>query len=235
MRVKTLMMTAAVAAVVLMSVTDAYAHVTLHPNAVPAGSYAVVDVRVPNEMDNANTTKVDLQLPDGFTSASWAAVPGWHVKVRTEKLATPIQGEHGTIDSQVKEIIWTADASGAIPPGSFQQFPLSLAMPSTPGTDLTFKALQTYSNGQVVRWIGPPSSEHPAPIVHVTAAGGLVQDTTGTAPPPSSSAAASPASSDDGTSKTLSIIAIVIAAVALVGGGGAVLVARGRRPGSPTP
>jgi uncharacterized protein YcnI len=230
--------TVAVAAVVaaLAGAARADAHVTLHPNVVPAGAYAVVDVRVPNEMDDANTTRVDLQLPDGFTSASWAPVPGWHVRVRTQKLAKPIQGENGPITTEVKEIVWTADSTGAIPPGSFQQLPLSLAMPSKAG-DLTFKALQTYSNGQVVRWIGPPSSDHPAPIVHVTAPGGLVQDTAGTTAPrqpaaPASRAAAptSSSSSGGGSSDMLSIIAVVLAALALLGVAG--LVVRGGRAGA---
>ena len=39
-----------------------------------------------------------------------------------------------------------------------------------PGTALTFKALQTYDNGDIVRWIGAPDADTPAPQVTLTAA-----------------------------------------------------------------
>ena len=35
--------------------------------------------------------------------------------------------------------------------------------PDEPGTSLTFKALQTYDDGEVVRWIGAPDADEPAP------------------------------------------------------------------------
>ena len=36
------------------------------------------------------------------------------------------------------------------------------------GDALTFKALQTYEDGDVVRWIGPEDADEPAPIVTLT-------------------------------------------------------------------
>ncbi|MEA2124591.1 MAG: hypothetical protein QOI80_1373, partial [Solirubrobacteraceae bacterium] len=36
------------------------AHVTVHPNVIPEGAFAVLDVRVPNETDDADTTKVQV-------------------------------------------------------------------------------------------------------------------------------------------------------------------------------
>ena len=39
-----------------------------------------------------------------------------------------------------------------------------------PGSEVTFKALQTYQGGEVVRWIGPPDADEPAPTVTLTAA-----------------------------------------------------------------
>ena len=47
---------------------------------------------------------------------------------------------------------------------------MSVQIPGKAGDELTFKALQTYSDGDVVRWIGAPDSEQPAPQVKVTAA-----------------------------------------------------------------
>ena len=39
-----------------------------------------------------------------------------------------------------------------------------------PATTLTFKSVQTYSNGEVVRWIGLPDADRPAPQVKLLAA-----------------------------------------------------------------
>ena len=56
-----------------------------------------------------------------------------------------------------------------IAPGQFQDFGLSVAMPKgKPGSKLTFKALQTYQGGEVVRWIGPEDGDEPAPTVHAS-------------------------------------------------------------------
>ena len=51
-------------------------------------------------------------------------------------------------------------------------FPLSVQVPDKAGTTLTFKALQTYDDGKVVRWIGPAGSDEPAPQVKVGRRGG---------------------------------------------------------------
>ena len=155
----------------LLAPAAAQAHVTLQPNTGAAGSYTRLDVRVPNERDDASTQKIELQLPEGFASASYEPVPGWTVKVTKEKLATPIKTDDGEITEGVKTITWTADSEkDAIPPGAFQDFGLSVQIPGKAGDTLTFKALQTYTGGDVVRWIGAEGSENPAPTVAVTAA-----------------------------------------------------------------
>lgn len=149
----------------------AQAHVTLQPDSAPAGTFTVLNVRVPNEQDNAATTKVDLKLPDGFVFASYQAVPGWTAKVTKTKLATPVKTDDGEVTEQISQITWTADSpADGVQPGQFRDFPLSVQIPDKPGTALTFKAVQTYSNGDVVRWIGPEGSAEPAPQVQVTAA-----------------------------------------------------------------
>ena len=68
-------------------------------------------------------------------------------------------------------ITWTGDGEqGLVPPGAFQDFGLSVLTPDAEGETLTFKALQTYEGGEVVRWIGAPDAEEPAPTVTLTAA-----------------------------------------------------------------
>src|SRR5207249_502937 len=63
---------------------------------------------------------------------------------------------------------------GKIEPGTFQQFPLSVGELPTDTDQLVFKALQTYDDQQVVRWIEVPKKgaaepENPAPVLKLTA------------------------------------------------------------------
>ncbi|HST39338.1 MAG TPA: YcnI family protein [Conexibacter sp.] len=162
---------AAALAVALAAVlpATAAAHVSVVPKTAPAGSYTVLDVRVPNERDDKPTTGVDLKLPPGFVAASFEPVPGWQVRVVREQLSTPIETENGPISEQVSRIVWSG---GEIPPGAFQDFPISVQVPDRVGGELTFKALQTYAGGEVVRWIGAPDSETPAAQVEVVAPAG---------------------------------------------------------------
>jgi uncharacterized protein YcnI len=203
------------------------AHVTVQPESAPAGAELRLDVRVPNERD-VNTTKVQLQLPDGFAEAAFQPVPGWKVKVTKAKLAQPIKTDDGLVTEEVKQITWSG---GSMPPEAFQDFGLSVLVPDKPGT-LTFKALQTYADGQVVRWIGPAGSDDPAPTVKVTS--GASGDAAPAATPAPAAPAATPApassSSDDGTD-TLSIVALVVGALGLLAGGLALAGSRAR-PGA---
>ena len=45
-----------------------------------------LDVRVPNERDDASTTKVEVKFPPGFISVSHEPVAGWNAKVKMAKL-----------------------------------------------------------------------------------------------------------------------------------------------------
>lgn len=159
---------AAVSALLLPA--PAAAHVTVQPSEVPAGGFTRFDVRVPSERDDAATTKVEIEMPDGFIFASYEPVPGWSTQIGDEKLDEPIEAEGGSYDRQVKTITWTADDGDGIQPGQFQDFGLSVGLPEkyAAGDVLTFPAIQTYDNGDVVRWIGSADSEAPAAQVTLT-------------------------------------------------------------------
>jgi uncharacterized protein YcnI len=207
---------AAVAASALAAPAAANAHVTLQPNTAAAGAYTVENVRVPNERDKASTVKVDLQLPHGFVAVSYEPKAGWAVKVTKAKLAKPIQTDDGPIDEEVRRITFSGHGpNGKIAPGQFMDFPLSVQIPGKAGDKLVFKAIQTYSNGKVVRWIGAPDSETPAPIVTV------VKATASSATAPPAPAPPARASGDDGgggASKGLGITALILGALGLVAG-----------------
>jgi uncharacterized protein YcnI len=231
----------AIAAMVLAPPCAASAHVTLQPDTAPAGGFTRLDVRVPNERDDKGTIKVDLKLPPGFVSASYEPVPGWTVKVAKEKLAEPIKVEGLDVNEQISRITWTGDPKqgGIIAPGQFQDFGLSLAIPKAkPGATLTFKALQTYQGGEIVRWIGPADSDEPAPTVTLTGADGT-EDTGAASGTPGANATPTPApaqsaAADDGGSDGLAIAALVVAALGLAAGIAGLVVARRARAAAST-
>jgi uncharacterized protein len=208
---------AAVAALALAAPAAAEAHVTLQPDTAVAGAFTVENVRVPNERDKASTVKVDLQLPPGFVSASYEPKIGWSVKVTKQKLAKPIQTDDGPINEEVRRITFTGHGKdGRIGPGQFMDFPLSVQIPGKAGDKLTFKAIQTYSNGEVVRWIGAPSAETPAPIVSVVKAPAAAGATSAAAP--GTPASTNAGGGGDSASKGLGVSALIVGALGLVAG-----------------
>jgi uncharacterized protein YcnI len=228
----------------------ASAHVSLHPNEVPTGAYATLGLRVPNESEKANTVKIAVQLPPGFTDVSPEFIPGWTPKIRNVKLAQPVLSDDGPITEGVREIVWEGKgADGKIPPGQFLNFPISTEIPGKAGSTITFKVLQYYDDGEVARWIGPPGSDEPAPDIDVTAAGGPLLDVAGSeanAPEPAgleggptasegapnggSGRSGSAESSSGGSSdKGLAIAALIVAAISLITAAVAVTKTR-RRP-----
>ncbi|WP_433361772.1 YcnI family protein [Actinoplanes sp. CA-142083] len=154
----------------------ASAHVTVNPNTATPGGYTKVTFRVPNESDTASTTKLEVNLPADkpVASVSVKPVPGWTAVAVKSKLATPIKAHDTEITEAVSKITWTADGSSAVKPGQFQEFDVSLG-PLPDSGQMIFKALQTYSDGSIVRWIDEPTTdgsepEHPAPVLKLAAA-----------------------------------------------------------------
>ncbi len=101
-------------------------------------------------------------------------VPSWQVKVSKGKLDKPLESHGKKITEAVDKVTWTADGDG-VRPGQLQQFPLSVGQLPEKANHLVFKALQTYSNKEVVRWIeepkeGAPEPESPAPVLKLVAA-----------------------------------------------------------------
>ncbi len=202
----------------------AQAHVTLKPDHAPAGGFTRLDVRVPNEQDAAATTKVVVQMPPGFAGLSYESYPGWRVTVATRKLASPVKTDDGTLTEEVAKITFAATGKG-IAPGQFKDFGLSLRLPERPaGTKLTFKALQTYSGGEVVRWIGAPGSDRPAPQVTLAAAAPGHGAAAATAP--AVAATATGDDDDDDGGDGLAIVALIVGGLGLLAGGAALVRAR---------
>jgi uncharacterized protein YcnI len=221
----------ACAAAALAAPAAAQAHLTVQPDEQPAGGFARLDVRVPNERNDASTTKVEVKFPPGFAEASTEPVKGWTAKVSKRKLAKPIgTDEGGRITDQVDTITWTGDGKqGAIGPRQFQDFGLLVALPDKPGTSLKFKALQTYTGGEIVRWIGPPGAEEPAPEVKLTAAASDEHGAAGDDPAevrPAANVHDTSRGDGDGAPTWLAVLALAVGALSLAAGVGAVAAAR---------
>lgn len=157
--------------VLAASPSTALAHVTISPSSARAGAEAELVFRCPDESAGAATVKLVVELPvdNPIASVKLRPIPGWRSSVTMRKLPVPITTDDGQIAVAVDTITWSG---GRINPGEYQDFAI-LADPIPSGAkELTFKAVQTYSNGEVVRWIelrghGETEPAHPAPVLLV--------------------------------------------------------------------
>jgi uncharacterized protein len=220
------MMAAATLLAALLVPAAASAHVTLQPESAPAGGFERLDVRVPNESDKADTTKIEVEMPDGFIFLSTEPVPGWSSEVKMERLDEPVEAFGEEYTEQVASVTFEADGAG-IGPGEFQDFGLSVGLPDAPGETLEFPAIQTYSDGEVARWIGPEDADEPAPTVTLTDA--EVEHGSDPAAASSESGEEADDAGDDEGSDTLAVIALIVGALGLLAGGAALMTARRSR------
>lgn len=202
------------AAGLLLLAGTASAHVTAHPGDAAQGSYTKVSFRTPNEEDSAATVKLEVSLPADhpIASVSTEPVPGWTASVEKVNLPTPLMTDDGEITQAVSKITWSG---GQLAPGQFQDFNVSLGPLPTDTDKLVFKAVQTYSNGDVVRWIedtpaGGPEPEHPAPTITLTKA------TTGDSPAGPAAAAPAPPGSSATPALALGILGAVLGLVGAI-------------------
>jgi uncharacterized protein YcnI len=209
----------------------ASAHVTVAAPGVTAGaSDATIVVRVPTESDAASTTGLKLQLPTDQPIAGVLVAPidGWTATIKNTKLATPLKTDDGDITEVVSEIDWQASSGGGIKPGFFGQFTIIAGKLPDGVNSLTFKAIQSYSDGSSVSWIeqaAPGSSaepEHPAPVLQLAAASSPAAGGSGSA--------AVSHSSSTGSGKATT--GIVLGIVGIVLGGAALVLVLLRRPAS---
>jgi uncharacterized protein YcnI len=164
---------------VLAVAAPAAAHVSVNPGEATQGGFARLAFRVPTESDTLSTTKVEVHLPEDHPvrSVSTMSVPGWDVEVTRRTLDEPIERDNGEVITEVVSVLtWTAqDGDAALAPGEFGEFAVSMG-PLPEVEQIVFKALQTYSDGSVVRWIEEPSDgaelEHPAPVLTLAPAPG---------------------------------------------------------------
>ena len=151
----------------LVTAAAASAHAIVSPPVVLEGRSQQFTLSVPTEEDGATTTRIELTVPAGFAIDSFEPAPGWKESVQVTG-----SGESAV----VQKVVWTG---GAVPTGQDSVFRFN-ASPTDAGT-YSFDVRQTYSNGKVVDWSGPGSSDTPAPTLEsVGALGGGGGTSTGT-------------------------------------------------------
>ena len=164
----------------LVYAASASAHAIVSPAVALDKKLQFFTLSVPTEKEGKTTTTIELTLPSGFSIDSYEAAPGW-TRTTTKNTVTWSGGKVPTEEDAVFN--FNASASGA--------------------KTYTFDVRQTYSDGSIVDWTGPESSDTPAPTIKaVSSIGG-------------------------GGTSTLSYVALGLGALALllaVGG----LLARGR-------
>jgi uncharacterized protein YcnI len=181
----------AVAAVGLTVVSSAWAHAEISPPVTKSKTLQLFTLAVPTEKEGA-TTKVELTPPSGFGIDSFAPAIGWKRQLQ----------QTGSGDSAViQKVTWSG---GSVPTGEDSVFQF-LASPDSSKT-YTFTVRQTYSDGSVVDWSGPESSDTPAPRIDAMSSLG------------------------GGGSSTLAIVALVVAGIAVLLAGVGLATRGGSRP-----
>jgi uncharacterized protein YcnI len=147
------------AALVSLAAVPASAHVSVQPSEAVAETVSRFAVTVPNESDEASTVRVRVEFPP-LALVQFEDVGGWERQVEMRKLDEPLHALGNEFPKVVGSVTWSG---GEIEPGEFEEFPFTAAMPK--GEEmLEFPAVQSYSDGEVVRFGHEDSEEHAASV-----------------------------------------------------------------------
>ena len=231
---KSLVVAALVVTVVLGWAGVASAHVTVDPPSAPQGGTVKLSFLAPNEEPPATVTELQIFFPvppeTPIPTVTVEPKPGWTFHLTNLHLAKPIVTDDGSIAQIVSEIDWKAEnPAAAIGANEFGEFTIDADGLPDHGSQVVFKALQTYSNGQIVRWIDPetpgqPEPAHPTPILELT-------NPNGSAGSAATSTATATTSTKDSTARAIAIAALIVGVIALLGI--ALLLFRRRRVSAP--
>jgi len=181
------------------------AHAVVQPGASRPADLQRYTVTIPNE-GNSATTEVALKVPAGIDFLLAEKQPGWKVS------------------NQSKALRWSG---GSIPPRFYQAFHFIARNPVRTGP-IDWKIVQTYADGHVQRWIGPPDSDEPAavtdirenaPAQDVVAVNGGEASQQNAAPASGATSASNEEEDGDGTDWipiTLGAVALAVSVFALI-------------------
>ena len=132
--------------------SPAGAHIQVRPAQAAPGDPVLWTVLVPSEQQ-AGTRQVELAVPADVLPFSYEEVAGWKRTLRMNG------------DGSVRSIVWRGRTSS----DGLATFRFLASTPERDG-QLAWKAIQTYRDGEIVRWIGSPASETPASVTRVSSA-----------------------------------------------------------------
>lgn len=146
-------LTAIVASLILVLAVPvvAYAHIEIAPDAATPGAHTTFTLTVPNERSTAKTTSIAIRLPDGVSDPAGVSAHGWTATL-THDAGHPVLRWSGSTISGEQSATFTFSAT----------------MPNDDGAELSFPATQTYSSGEIDRWIESADGDLPAPVVTLT-------------------------------------------------------------------
>lgn len=139
------------AAAALVAPAAASAHIQVRPAEVAPGDPVLWTVIAPSEQE-AGVRQVELQVPEGVLPFSYEDAPGWKRTVKTASDGTP------------ESIVWRGSTAG----DGMATFRFLASAPEEEGT-IAWKALQTYKDGEIARWIGDEGTDSPASFTTVSA------------------------------------------------------------------
>ena len=157
------------AAAGLVVTAGAAAHVEVTPKQIIARKLTRLTITVENERPQAATVKVAVKLPASLIVVRFEPKAGWKRATTTRRLAIPLRINGQTIRRRVDVVTWVARTRSArFGPGHVSgAFSLRAVVRAPAGGMLAFRTVQTYSNGEIVRWIGANGSDRPAARVRV--------------------------------------------------------------------
>jgi len=158
-------------AILCLSATAVFAHITLETQSAAVGSIYKAVMRVGHGCEGSPTLKVRVQIPEGVIAVKPMPKPGWEL----DTVEAPYRlsyDYHGTSMTRgVREIVWT----GKLLDEHYDEFVFRAYLTDglKPDTTLYFPAVQECEKG-VDRWIEIPAEgrsaddyKYPAPGVRL--------------------------------------------------------------------
>ncbi|MEA3534310.1 YcnI family protein [Rhizobium sp. CC-YZS058] len=166
---KTLLLSAAFA----LLAGSASAHVSLEAREAPVGSTFKAVLRVPHGCEGKPTTKLRVQVPEGFIGVKAQPKAGWTLE-KVKGAYAKAYDYYGTpMKEGVKEVIWEG---GSLADDEYDEFVLrgTLSAELKPGETLFFPVVQECPDGATERWVERPAKGQTSEDLELPAPGILL-------------------------------------------------------------
>lgn len=159
------------ALLVMVGAAPAFAHITVAPAEVPAGSTIRAVFQVPHGCDGAPTTAIRVRIPEGLIGVKPQPKPGWTLETVTAPYAKSYTLYGTPVSEGVTEVRWSG---GSLPDAFYDEFLLrgTFAANLAAGQTVYFPVIQECGDASE-DWIaipveGQPEPDLPAPGVTLT-------------------------------------------------------------------